>query len=120
MNSQEQSAAEATIRAFFDAMNAQDADGAVALTREDVVVAFGGPNEFQGHDALRGLATQVDEQLSAEITPLGFQTETPGTVLVSAQRTDRWRSTGEIASAREIEARFSLGTDGTIARGEFA
>jgi ketosteroid isomerase-like protein len=119
MNSQEQSSAEAAIRAFFDAMNAQDADAAVALTREDVVISFGGPNEFQGHEALRELATQVDEQLSAEITALGFEHEAPGTVLVDARRTDRWRSTGEIATEREIGARFSVDDDGQIARVEF-
>jgi len=45
MNSDEQS--QAAIRAFFDAMNAQDADAAVALTRVDVVIAFG-PNEGPG------------------------------------------------------------------------
>jgi len=119
MNSQDQSSAEAAIRAFFDAMNAQDADAAVALTRDDVAVAFG-PNEFEGHEALRELATQVDEQLSAEITPLGFEHEAPGTVLVSARRTDRWRSTGEIATEREIGASFSLDAGGLIARIEFA
>jgi SnoaL-like protein len=119
MDSQEQTSAEAAIGAFFDAMNAQDADAAVALTREDVVVSFGGPTEFQGHEALRELATQVDEQLSAEITPLGFEPEAPGRVLVSVRRTDRWRSTGEIATEREIGARFSLDADGAIARVEF-
>ena len=71
MNSDEQTQAEAAIRAFFGAMNAQDADRAVALTREDVVIAFG-PNESQGHDGLRVVATQIYEQLSADITPVEF------------------------------------------------
>jgi hypothetical protein len=119
MNSQEQSQAEAVIRAFFEAMNAQDPDAAIALTREDVVIAFG-PNEARGHEALRELATQVDEQLSAEIQPLGFELESAGSVVVSARRVDRWRSTGEIATERDVEARFSLDADGVIARIEFA
>jgi hypothetical protein len=119
MNPHEQTQAEAAIRAFFDAMNAQDADAAVALTRDDVVVAFG-PNELQGHEALRELATQVDEQLSAEITPVGFEPEGPSTVRVSARRTDRWRSTGETATERDVQARFSLDADGAIARVEFS
>lgn len=119
MNSPEQSQiAEAAIRAFFAAMNAQDADAAVALTREDVVIAFG-PNEARGHEALRELATQVDEQLNVEILPLGFELESAGSVVVSAQRVDRWRSTGEIATERDVEARFSLDADGAIARIEF-
>jgi ketosteroid isomerase-like protein len=33
MNSDDQSQAEAAIRSFFDAMNAQDPDAVVALTR---------------------------------------------------------------------------------------
>jgi hypothetical protein len=120
VNSQGQSqAAEATIRAFFDAMNAQDADAAVALTREDVVIAFG-PNEFQGHEALREVATQVDEQLSGEITPVGFEEESLSSVSVSARRVDRWRSTGEIATERDIQARFSFDADGAITRVEIS
>jgi hypothetical protein len=119
MNSDDQSQAEMAIRAFFDAMNAQDADAAVALTREDVVIAFG-PNELQGHESLRELATQVDEQLSGEMTPIGFEPESPSSVRVSARRIDRWRSTGETATERDVQARFSLDTDGAITRVEFA
>jgi hypothetical protein len=119
MNSDDQSQAEAAIRSFFDAMNAQDPDAAVALTREDVVIAFG-PNELHGHEALRELATQVDEQLSGEMTAVGFEPESPSTVRVSARRIDRWRSTGETASERDVQARFSLDADGTITRVEFA
>jgi hypothetical protein len=119
MNPHEQTQAEAAIRAFFDAMNAQDADAAVALTRDDVVVAFG-PNELQGHEALRELATQVDEQLSAEITPVGFEPEGPSSVSVSARRIDRWRSTGETATERDVQAHFSLDAAGVITRVEFS
>lgn len=119
MNLDDQSQAETAIRAFFDAMNAHDADAAVALTREDVVIAFG-PNEFQGHEALRQLATQVDEQLSVEMTPAEFGLESPSFVHVSARRVDRWRSTGETATEREVEVRFSLDADGAITRVEFA
>jgi hypothetical protein len=119
MNSGEQTQPEAAIRAFFDAMNAQDADAAVALTREDVVIAFG-PNEFQGHEALRELATQVDEQLSGEMTPVEFELESPSSVSVSARRVDRWRSTGEVATEREIQAHFALDDDGAITRVEMS
>jgi ketosteroid isomerase-like protein len=119
MNLQEHSQAEAAIRAFFEAMNAQDADAAVAVTREDVVVAFG-PNEFQGHEAVRELATQVDEQLSGEITPVDFELESQSSVRVGARRIDRWRSTGETASERDITARFSLDADGAITRVEIS
>jgi hypothetical protein len=83
------------------------------------VVAFG-PNKLHGHEALRELATQVDEQLSGEMTAVGFEPESPSTVRVSARRIDRWRSTGETASERDVQARFSLDADGTITRVEFA
>lgn len=106
---------EDAIRAFFDAMNVQDADAAVSLTREDVVIAFG-PNEFRGHAVLRELALQVDEQLSSEIVPVGFEADGPGSVCVSARRIDRWRHTGETATERDIEAGFSFDADGLIAR----
>jgi len=119
MNSDDQTQAEAAIRAFFDAMNAQDADAAVALTRDDVVIAFG-PNEAQGHEALGELATQVDEQLSAEITPVDFELESPSSVRVSARRVDRWRARARRRPSGTSRPRFSLDADGAITRVDFA
>jgi hypothetical protein len=110
-------ASEAVIRAFFAAMNAQDTDAAVALTRPDVTIALG-PNELAGHEALRELALQTDDQLSFELVPLRFEAESTGSVSVSARRTGRWRSTGEIATEDDVRARFTLDPDGTIARVE--
>jgi ketosteroid isomerase-like protein len=115
----EKQPAEATIRAFFEAMNAQDADAAAALTREDVTFAIG-PNELSGREVLRELATQVDEQLSVELVPLTFEKDSPGSVSVSARRIERWRSTGETAAEQDVAARFTLDPDGTIARVELA
>ena len=59
-------------------------------------------------------------KLSAEITPVGFELEGPSSVRVSARRIDRWRSTGETATERDVQARFSLDADGMITRVEFA
>ena len=55
-----------------------------------------------------------------EITPVGFEPEGPSTVRVSARRTDRWRSTGETATERDVQASFSLDAAGAIARVEFS
>ena len=110
---------EATIRAFFAAMNAQDADAALALTRADVTIALG-PHELAGHEALRELALEVDDQLSVETVPVRFQVEREGLVRVSARRIGRWISSGETAFDDDVEARFTLAADGTIARVELS
>jgi hypothetical protein len=39
---------------------------------------------------------------------------------VGARRIDRWRSTGETATERDITARFSLDADGAITRVEIS
>ena len=39
---------------------------------------------------------------------------------VNARRIDRWRSTGETATERDVQARFSLDDDGAITRIEFS
>jgi hypothetical protein len=110
---------ETVIRKFFAAMNAQDADAAAVLAREDIAISIG-PNEFTGRDALRELALQADEQLSVEIVPLRFESESGTRVDVSARRVARWRGTGELASESDVRARFTLDPDCTIARVELA
>ena len=110
---------EAVIAAFFAAMNAQDADAAAALTKEDVTIALG-PQELRGRHALRELALQTDDQLSFELVPLRFETESKECVSVSARRVGRWRSTGEPAGEDNVEVRFTLDPAGTIARVELS
>ena len=108
---------ETVIREFFAAMNAQDADAAAALAREDITISIG-PNEFAGRDALRELALQADDQLSFEIVPFLFEPEGENRVGVSARRVARWRSTGELAGESDVQARFTLDPDGAITRVE--
>jgi hypothetical protein len=110
---------EAAIRAFLAAMNAQDADAAVALTRPDVTIALG-PHELAGHEALRELALQVDDQLSVEIVPVRFEVEGERSVRVSGRRIGRWRGTGETAFDDDVEARITLDAQGSIARVELS
>ena len=110
---------ETVIRDFFAAMNAQDADAAAALAREDIAISIG-PNEFAGRDALRELALQTDEQLTVEIVPLGFESQGENRVGVSARRVARWRGTGEPAGESDVRAVFTLDPGGTIARLELA
>ena len=96
----------------------EEADAAVLESwRERIATAVRGAMPLR----LRGAGTKdfYGEQLSGEITPVEFHEDSPGSVLVRARRIDRWRSTGEIATERDIEARFSL-ADGAITRVEMS
>lgn len=105
---------ESVVRSFFAAMNAQDADAAVALARTDVAIALG-PSRLVGHDALKALALQTDDQLSFEWVA-GDVRDDGERVTVHARRIQRWRATGEIASQDEVSALFILDASGAIAR----
>jgi limonene-1,2-epoxide hydrolase len=109
---------ETVVRSFFAAMNAQDADAAVALARADVAIALG-PSRLVGHDALRALAVQTDDQLSFEWVARDVRDDGER-VTVHAQRIQRWRTTGEVAARDEVSALFSLDASGVIARIELA
>jgi ketosteroid isomerase-like protein len=106
---------ETVVRAFFAAMNAQDADAAAALAREDITIALG-PNEFVGSASLRELALQTDDQLTFETLPLSFEPESDTEGSVSARRIQRWRATGDIAVEEDVQVRFELDPAGAIAR----
>jgi ketosteroid isomerase-like protein len=110
---------EASVRAFFVAMNAQDADAAAALAREDVTISLG-PHEMVGHDALRDLAQQTDDALSFEMTPLEIDVESANVIIVRALRVQRWRETGAVAVEEELRARFTFDPGGTITQIELA
>jgi len=103
------------IPAFFSAMNEQDAEAATSLARPDVVIALG-PDEIVGHDGLRRLASQRDDQLTFEWLPLRVLDESDQRVSVDARRVQRWRATGEVASEDELVALFTLDETGKIAR----
>jgi len=104
-----------TIRAFFDAMNAQDADAAAALVSDDVTVEIG-PHRLSGRSAVRELALQTDDQLAFETALVELETETETGIDVRARRTQRWRSTGEIAAEEELRASFTFDDGGAISR----
>lgn len=103
---------EIVVRQFFAAMNAQDADAAIALARPDVRIELG-PNELAGHDALRSLALQRDDELDAEWTARQL-TKEGDELAVEAERVQRWRATGEIAGRDVIPTRFRLDAAGEI------
>ena len=109
---------EPVVRSFFAAMNAQDAEAAVALSRAEVTIVLG-PNELVGHDALRALALQTDDQLSFEWIAMRVRQESGEQVTVEAERIQRWRATGEIASRDAAQVAFTLDASGAIARIEF-
>ena len=110
---------ESVVRAFFAAMNAQDAEAAVSFARADVAIALGS-NSLVGHDALQTLALQTDDQLSFEWVATNVRHDGGEHVAVDAQRVQRWRATGEIASQDEVHVLFTLDASGAIARIEFA
>jgi hypothetical protein len=73
------STSETVVRSFFAAMNAQDAEAATALARADVTIALG-PNELAGHDALRAMALQTDDQLAYEWVPVRVSLDGAGSI----------------------------------------
>ena len=110
MSTREQAEA---VRAFFAAMNAQDADAAAALVSDDVSIALGS-HRVAGRSAVRELALQTDDQLTFETVPLELHAESDTVIAVRAQRTQRWRATGEIAAEETLHARFIFDGDGAI------
>ena len=103
------------VRAFFAAMNAQDADAAAALVGADVAIEIG-PHGLSGRDAVRELALQTDEQLAFETVPQDISLASDDVVEVEAIRTQRWRNTGEVAAEDNLRASFTFDTDGTISK----
>lgn len=110
---------ETAVRAFFAAMNVQDADAAAALASEDVTIVLG-PHELVGREALRELAVQTDDSLSFETVPLEIEIESATVAGVRARRVQRWRETGAIAAEEELRARFTFDADEMITRVELA
>jgi len=102
-----------TVRTFFDAMNAQDADAAAVLVSDDVAVEIG-PHRLAGRSAVRELALQTDDQLEFETTVLTIDAGAETEVTARASRTQRWRSSGEVAAEEELHARFTFDGDGAI------
>jgi limonene-1,2-epoxide hydrolase len=108
---------ETAVRAFFAAMNAQDADAAVALTREDVTIVLG-PHELVGHEALRALALQRDPAVAFETVPLEIHAPSATVAEVRARRIQRWRETGAVAAEEELRASVTFDPGGAIVRVE--
>jgi ketosteroid isomerase-like protein len=103
------------VRAFFAAMNAQDADAAAALVTDDVAIDLG-PHRLAGRSAVRDLALQADDQLAFETVPIDLDATSDTVIAARAVRTQRWRSTGEVAAEEELHAHFTFDGDGTISR----
>jgi hypothetical protein len=103
------------VRAFFAAMNAQDAGAAAALVGDDVTIEIG-PHRLSGRDAVRELALQSDDQLAFETVPLDISLASDHVVEVAAIRTQRWRNTGDVAAKDNLRASFTFDSDGTISK----
>jgi hypothetical protein len=114
---------ETAVHAFFAAMNAQDADAAVALACEDVTIVLGS-HELVGQQALRELALQTDPAVAFETVPVEITTEitteSATVVDVSARRVQRWRETGAVAAEERLRVRMTFDSGGAIARVELS
>jgi hypothetical protein len=109
---------ETAIAAFFAAMNRHDADTAASLVVPDVEIVLG-PHALTGRQAVRELAVQEDAELVFETVPVSFAADGDH-VDVTARRLQRWRQTGEVAVDEELQARFTLDSEGLIVRVELS
>jgi hypothetical protein len=106
---------EDTIRRFFDAMNDHDAEGVAALADPSIVIQIG-PNEAQGVEALRAMASQPDPDGLSSSVEIDEVDGADGSFAVAARRVQRWTETNELASEDELSVLIELGEDGLVTR----
>jgi hypothetical protein len=106
---------EDTIHRFFDAMNDHDADAVATLADPAIVIQIG-PNEAQGVEALRALASQPDPdglRSSVEIDDIDGADRSYD---VAARRVQRWVETNEVASEDALSVLIDLSEDDLVTR----
>jgi SnoaL-like domain len=109
--------AENTIRRFFDAMNAHDADAVAALVAASIVIRMG-PQSAEGVEAVREIASQPGPATLSSTVEIGDLIEADGRFEITAQRVQRWTETNELASTEELKAVFYLDAHGLVTRAE--
>jgi limonene-1,2-epoxide hydrolase len=106
---------EDTIRRFCDAMNDHDADAAAALADPSILIQIG-PNQAQGVEALRAMASQPDpDGLSARVE-VDEIAGGEGRYEVAARRVQHWTKTNELASEEELSVLIQLDEQGLVTR----
>jgi hypothetical protein len=108
---------EDTIRGFFDAMNDHDADAVAALADPSIAIQIG-PNQAQGVEALRAMASQPDPEGLSPRVEVGEIAGSDGRYEVGARRVQRWTETNELASEDELSVFVELSDEGFVRRAE--
>ena len=100
-------------------MNDHDADAVAALADPSIVIQIG-PDQAQGVDALRAMASQPDpDGLSSrvEIDDIGGE---KGSYEVAARRVQHWTETNELASDEGLTVLIDLDEQGLITRAQMS
>jgi len=104
---------EDTIRRFFDAMNDHDADAVAALADPAIAIQIG-PNQAQGVEALRAMASQPDPEGLTSRVEVDEIAGAGGSFEVAARRVQRWTETDELASEDGLSVLIEVGEDGLV------
>jgi hypothetical protein len=106
---------EQLLRRAYEAFNARDIDGALALMHPDVDWPNGmeGGREI-GHDAVRAYWTRQFQLIDGRVEPTGFSTDDQGRVVVDVHQVVRDLN-GELISEGEVQHVYTL-RDGLVER----
>ena len=94
-------------------MNDHDADAVAALADPAIVMQIG-PNQAQGVEALRAMASQPDPEGLSSRVEVDEIAGGDGRYEVAARRVQRWMETDELASENELTVLIELGEDGRV------
>jgi ketosteroid isomerase-like protein len=106
---------EQLLRLAYEAFNARDIEGALALMHPDVDWPNGmeGGREL-GHEAVRAYWTRQFRLIDSHVEPVGFSEDEPGRVVVDVDQVVR-KLDGELLSEQRVQHVYTL-RDGLIAR----
>ena len=96
-------------------MNDLDSDAVAALRRPAIAIQIG-PNEPQGVEALRAMATQPDAEGLRSRVEIDEIVGADGSYEVAARRVQRWTETDELASEDGLSVVIEFGEDGRVTR----
>ena len=96
-------------------MNDHDAETVAALADPSILIQIG-PNQGQGAEALRAMASQPDpDGLSARVEVDEID-GADGTYEVAARRVQHWTETNELASEEGLSVLIELDQQGLVTR----
>jgi limonene-1,2-epoxide hydrolase len=108
---------EDTVRRFFDAMNAHDADAVAALVAPSIVIEMG-PQRAEGVEAVRQIASDAGPGTLRSRVDILEITREGGRFELTARRVQHWTETNELASEERLQAVFHLDEQGLVTRAE--